>query len=103
MWPFRRKSEADLAIDVMDDVIAHVAEKWRNFQEFFVFKDGVGLEDQVFSFSVPMTEGIRNTFPQLRKSPDAVIFLFMVKGIEKSGTHTRDQLEKALGVEIPDH
>ena len=101
MWPFKKKTSADKIIDVMDDIISHVAAKWTFFRKTLPFKDGVGLDEQIAMFSVPMKEGLNNTFPVIKDSPDALFMLLIAKGIEQSGTHSKEQLEQALGAPLP--
>lgn len=103
MWPFRKKATAaDRTIEVWDDAIAHAAEQWINYSKVLVFKSEVGLRERIFAFSVPMFEGLKNKFPPLREAPDAVLLLLVAKCIEKSGTHSRSQIETALGMPLPD-
>ena len=102
MWPFRRKSQADKAIAHMSEVVRISSERWKYFLSTMPFKNQVGLAEQISIFSFPMISGIRKAFPELEKSPDEVIYLFILKGIESSGTHTGDELETALGFQIPE-
>jgi hypothetical protein len=103
MWPFRRKSaDTEKVIAVLDDTINIVAQKWRHFSTTLVFKEDVPLQERIAAFSFPMFEGIRKNVPELRKSPDAFLLIVVAKGIEKSGTHSRAEIEEALGAALPD-
>jgi hypothetical protein len=103
MWPFRKKATtADRTIEVWDDAVGHAAEQWIYFSKVFVFKDDAGLRERIFSFSIPMFEGLRSTFPPLKEAPDSVLLLLVAKCIEKSGTHSRPQIETALEMPLPD-
>jgi len=102
MWPFGKKSAADKAISVMDDAISASADRWKYFLNTLKFKEGVGLDEMIMMFAVPMTEGLRNNFPELKNSPDEALFLFIVKGVERSGTHSKKEIEQALGLELPE-
>lgn len=101
IWPFKKKSNADAAIAVSDDAIQLSCDRWLAYNEQFKFKDSVALQEKIMMFSVPMSEGLKNTFPVLRNSPDAALFLFIAMGVEKSGTHTTQQIEEALGAPLP--
>jgi hypothetical protein len=98
----KRKSKADAAIAVMDEAIGLAADKWRFFCEKMPFRDDVGLVDRIAAFNVPFSEGARKNFPALKDAPDAVLLLIVAKGVERSGTHTRSQIEQALGVLLLD-
>ena len=103
MWPFRRpKSQAHKVIEIKEAAIAFSAEKWTYFCQVLKFKSEVPLRDQIQAFLVPLEEGLKNNFPVLRDSPSAITLLFAMKGIEKSGLHSRQEIEDALGIEIPD-
>jgi len=101
IWPLTKKSNADAAIAVSDDAIQLACDKWLAFNEQFKFKDNVELQEQIMMFAVPMSEGLKNNFPELRNSPDAALLLFVAMGVEKSGTHTAQQIEEALGSPLP--
>jgi hypothetical protein len=72
------------------------------FLKVFVFKDDVGLREKISAFSTPAYQGLRNNFPPLKEAPESVLFLIVLKCIEKSGTHSRSQIETAIGIELPD-
>jgi len=101
-WPFKRNSKADVAIAVMDDAIEFASDKWLYFSRTLVFKDEVTLKDRIAAFLPLATEGLRGRFSALKDAPGAVVLLVVVKGVELSGTHSRAELEKSLGIEIPD-
>lgn len=103
MWPFKKKkSEADEAVAVLPQTIEIVAGKWVYFCKSLPFKEDVPLIERITAFSVPMFEGIRKNVPALRKAPDALLLIIVAKGVEKSGTHTREQIEEALGAPLPE-
>ena len=101
IWPFRKKSRADAVIAIMDEAVASVADMWLHYTSTFVFKPGVSLHDQIMIFSVPVSEGLENRFPELRNAPPGVLLLIIAKGVERSGTHSTKQIEDALGVPFP--
>lgn len=93
----RRKSQADDAIDIMDEAIGHVTERWLYFCDAIPFGPEVPLEYRITSFSVPMIEGLQKAFPVL-KGPESALLIFVVKGIERSGTHPVAEIYEALGM-----
>ncbi len=102
MWPFRRKrSGAEAAKAVMDDAISLASERWLYFCQSVVFRDEVPLVDRVAAFHVPFEEGLRRTFPQLTGGGSGLALIVTVLGIEQSGTHSRDELEKAFDMPLP--
>jgi hypothetical protein len=103
MWPFRKKqTAADRVVEIWDDVIERAAEQWIYFSKTVVFKDEVGFREKIIAFCVPVFQGLRNNFPPLKEAPEALLFLVVLKCIEKSGTHSRSQIEMAVGLELPD-
>ena len=97
----RRKSSADAAIEVLPEAIALAAEKWLFFCETLPMKAETPLAQRIALFSVPFFENLRNRYPALRKSPDAVLFLIVAKGVDLSGTHSTEEIERELGVPLP--
>ena len=98
----KKKSKADAAIAAMPQAIERAAEKWAYFCETLVFKAEVPLVARIGSFLVPFEEDVRKNMPALRDAPGAVILLVVAKGIERSGTHSRAEIEEALGFPLPD-
>jgi hypothetical protein len=97
----KRKSKADAAIEVLPALIENAAGKWRDFYEAFKFKDGVSLDKQIWLFTTPFSDGVREHVPAMKDAPDGLILLIVAKGVELSGTHSRAQIEKALGMPLP--
>src|SRR5262245_53575890 len=103
MWPFqRKKSAADEVIEQMDELIGIAKRKWDESSTLLPFKDDVQLKDRIVAFMMPFSEGARKNVPALKKAPGAVILLIAAKGIERSGTHSREEIEEALGIQLPD-
>lgn len=101
-WFRRKKSAADDVIAVMYDVIQTASDKWTLFSNTIIYKQEVPLVDRVTAFMVPFEEGLRANVPALRNPPDGLILMLVLKGIEKSGTHTRQEIETAFGLRLPD-
>ena len=98
----KKKSKADVAIAAMPQAIDRAAEKWAYFCETLVFKAEVPLATRIGSFLVPFKEGVRKNMPVLRDAPGAFILLVVARGIERSGTHSRAEIEEALGFPLCD-
>ena len=102
MWPFqRKKSAADQVIEQMDGLIGIAERKWDLFCTLLPFKDDVQLKDRIAAFMVPFSEGARKNVPALKAAPEGVILLIAAKGIERSGSHSRKEIEEALGIQLP--
>lgn len=97
----KRRSKADAAIAVKDEAITFASNGWKYFCETLPFRDEVGLAERIGLFSVPCGEGLRKNFQALRAAPDGLLLLFIALGVEQSGSHTREQIEEALGLKLP--
>jgi hypothetical protein len=103
MWGFKkRKARADEAIEVLPALIDNAAGKWRDFYKTFKFKDDADLAKRIWLFMTPFSEGVRQHVPAMREAPDGLILLIVAKAVEQSGTHSRCEIEQALGMPLPD-
>ena len=100
MWPFKKRSKSDIFLELLPKVEAMASERWMNFRRTLIFKEDVGLQEQFMFFLQPMLEGIRIKFPQLSGSPDAALFLAVVKGIARSGTVSKADLAASLNLPV---
>lgn len=101
MWPFKpKKSEADLVSEWMPRAIDVAAQKWLEF-ESQPFAEGLDLEEKLFVFNEGLTRGL-NQWKAFKRSPDPMFLLIAAKGIERSGTHLRIQIESALQIPLPE-
>jgi hypothetical protein len=99
----KRESKADAALAVMEDAIGLVTKRWRYMCETIPYKPDAPLADRIATFCIPMYEGLKNTFPTLKAAPEPFLLIVVVKGIERSGTHTAEELYGALGMPpLPD-
>lgn len=97
MWPFRKKkSQADLAVEWMPKAIDAAAEKWLIFQNL-PLKNDVTLQDKIYMFSLPLAKGLKQ-WEAFRNSPEELFLLIAAKGVEKSGTHSNNEIAAALGM-----
>ena len=95
MWPFKRKkSEADLALEWMPQAINVAAQKWLEFQNL-PFNHGAPLGDQIFAFSIPLSQGLRQ-WKAFQGADEPFFLLIAAKGVEKAGTHSGDEIAAAL-------
>jgi len=102
MWPFRSKArDAERVIAVFDEAVALATDKWLMFSKTIVFKSEVALGERIQLFAVPMFEGLRSNYPPLKNASAAVLLLIVAKGVQKSGTHSRAEIEQALGAPLP--
>jgi len=102
MFGFKKQSPADKANKVMRPAIAFAAEKWAVFNRDVPFKPEVGLDMRIFAFMQPVSIALMEKYEPLRKAPDSIFLLISAMAVERSGTHTRDQIESALGLTLPD-
>lgn len=98
----KRQSKADAAVAVLGDAIVLASERWQFVCDKVPYRADVELVDQISAFTVPFYEGARKTFPALRDAPDCLLLLVVAQGVERSGTHSRAEVEQALGVRLPD-
>ena len=103
IWPFsKRQPEAEKFLALMPRLVEVVSDKWLYFSNTLVFKEDIPLKDKIAAFSVPTMEGMSENVKGLKSSPDAALFLVIALGILKSGTHTKEEIEAALGAKLPD-
>lgn len=103
MWPFTRKSssKADAALAIMDEVVEIAAIKWKQFIHTMPFKADVPLVDRIAAFQIPFEEGLFENRPEFRRGGSGFALLITAYGIEASGTHSRPEIEQALGLTMP--
>ena len=100
MWPFpSKKSRADLAIEWLPRAIEVATEKWLDFERQPFAKD-MALADRVAFFVHGLEQGL-GQWTAFKDSPSGIILMVAAKGIERSGTHSVNEIEKALNVEMP--
>lgn len=100
MWPFtQKKSKADVAIEWMPRAIEVAAEKWIEFERQ-PFAQELDLEQKVFLFSEGLGRGLKQ-WKAFSDAADPLFLLIAAKGIERSRTHLRLELEAVLKFAIP--
>ncbi len=66
------------------------------------FRENVLLEDRIAAFIIPLFKGLKNNFTALQSAPEPILLLIAAKGVEASGTHSREEIEKALRCALPE-
>lgn len=100
MWPFKRKkSKANVAIEWMPRAIEVAAHKWIEF-ELQPFAQEMDLEQKLLLFSEGIGSGLKQ-WQAFSDADDSLFLLIAVKGIERSRTHLRLELEAVLNFAIP--
>lgn len=100
MWLFKRKkSKAELAVEWMPRAIEVAAQKWVEF-EAQPFAQEMELEQKIFLFAEGLRRG-RQQWEAFADAADPLFLLIAAKGIERSRTHLRLELEAVLKLPIP--
>lgn len=101
MWSFKQKKpDAALAAEWMPRAIDVAAQKWLDF-ESQPFALGMDLEQKIFAFSEGLKVGLKQ-WQAFKSAPDPIFLLIAAKGVERSGTHLRIQIESALRIPLPE-
>ena len=102
MWPFRKKRspQAD-ALAIIDEAILFAAERWHFFSRSVPASPALGLGERIGMFARSVEKSLHARHPQLAAAPDEVIVLIVAKGVEQSGTVSRREIERALGILLP--
>tara|TARA_R100001129_G_scaffold68233_1_gene46532 strand:- start:122 stop:670 length:549 start_codon:yes stop_codon:yes gene_type:complete len=74
-------------------------QKWLEFNSQ-PFATEMELEQKVHIFTEGLSSGLRQ-WDAFKAAPESIFLLIAVKGIEKSRTHLRLELEPRLGIPIP--
>ena len=105
MWPLSRRAKAadlqskrDQIIAVSEEVEDWIAPKW---QAFLIDKnnfDGeLSLEMMMTAFFGINYEVIKKAFPILKNAPIELVVAVGGEGVAKSGTHSLDEVQAAIG------
>ena len=99
MWPFRgKRRHAECVMAVLPNAIEIAANRWVDSLNSSTSEEQIPLRERIIMFSVHMFEGLRTSLAALESAPESLLRLIVVKGIERSGTHTSAQIEEALGL-----
>lgn len=86
---------------VLEEAISLTAERWNQAAADSSIPNNINLRDRVSFFAAPMRKLLIARFPDLRVADDQVLLLIVTEGIARSGSVTRERLEKALGIILP--
>jgi hypothetical protein len=102
MWPFRKKrSREPDALAVIDAGIEFASERWRFFSRSIEVAPATSLRDRIGLFARSFEPSLHARHPSLAAAPAEVILLIVAKGVEQSGTVSRGDIERALGILLP--
>lgn len=98
MWPFKRKkSKSDVAIEWMPRAIEVAAQKWIEFEKQ-PFTQDMTLEQRIYLFTEVLGKGLKQ-WEAFSDAADSLFLLIAAKGIERSRTHLRLELEAVLNLQ----
>ena len=102
MWPFRKTpSQSDAVLAIIDEAIELAADRWKHFCRTLPVKSSVTLRERITVFAMPFEAGLREQFAALRTAPSGLCLLIIAKGVERSLTATREEIEAALDLKLP--
>jgi len=82
---------------MLPDLVAESKARWLEFSRTPAFDEPGPLKDKLTFFAMPAIRGLRENLPDLRDCSDQVLLHVIALGVVGSGTHTREQVEEALG------
>jgi hypothetical protein len=97
LWPIRPRRAAD----ELDDAVGHMADRWQGFRQSSGIAANVHLRDQLAFFAPTLEPDLQRAFLRLVHAGDEVMLLLLAQAVLQSGTHSRHQIEKALGIVLP--
>jgi hypothetical protein len=71
------------------------------FRDRVKFKDEVPLFEEITAALPPISKSLEDEFSELGDAPDGVLFMILASGIVMSGTHSKSEVESAIGAPIP--
>lgn len=110
MWPFgKKKSLPELAVERAPELVRLIEVKWPEYLRQLAADDrqngfdDPGLETKFFFYANRSTEAIRLAQPAIRDLPDRFFIQVIAAGVIRSGTHSQVEIEKAIGMDVPQH
>jgi hypothetical protein len=88
-----------MAVEWMPRAIDVAAQKWIEF-EAQPFAASMKLDEKLYLFTQGLAAGLRQ-WNAFKASPDAFILLIAAKGVERSRTYLRIEIETALNIPLP--
>lgn len=86
---------------ILDEAISFAAERWTQCLGDGSLPSNLNLRDQATFFGPPFRRALLAKYPTMRAADDEVLLLVVAEGIAKSGTVSRDRIERALGIILP--
>ena len=100
MWPFiKKKSQADIAIEWMPRAMEVAEFKWLEF-EAQPWAQNMSLAEKISLFTQGLEAGL-GQWNAFKNAPPGLMLLIAAKGVERSRTHLRMELEAVLNFPIP--
>jgi hypothetical protein len=96
--------ESDGSEDVLkvwDEAVKYSSDGWLAFRDRIKFKDNVPLFDEITAALPPISMSLERKFSELGGAPGGVFFMILASGIVMSGTHSKSEVESAIGAPIP--
>lgn len=86
---------------ILDEAIAWTADAWTEAAANGSIPSNISLRDRVALFAPRIRKLLFETYPRLRAADDQVLLLVVAEGIARSGSVSREKLEKELGIILP--
>ena len=81
-------------------LVDRAVRKWIYFTNTLKFNDSVTLDQRIESFKIPFLEGLRRDYVMFREAVDNEFDFLIAIAIDKSGTHSIFEVQKALGIKL---
>jgi hypothetical protein len=99
--------KVEKVLEISEPAINWCASAWAEFyqtiQSIVGTEKKLTLNKEVFTQALePVRKRLKKDYPILDcKEGEVMIAVYLAKGIEASGTHTKEEIEKAIGLPIP--
>ena len=95
--PHERTDEEELE-ELKKMLVDRAVRKWIYFTNTLEFNDSVTLYERIESFKMPFLEGLRRDYVMFREAMDNEFDSLIAIAIDRSGTHSIFEVQKALGI-----
>jgi len=101
----KEKTETEKVLEIVSPAVMWCASSWTEFYQSMKadFGKEIKLTSSLFSTVLEnMSLRLKNDYPILdSKEGEVMIAVIVAKGIEVSGTHSKEEIEKVTGTPIP--
>jgi hypothetical protein len=100
----KEKTESEKVLEIFGPAVTWAASSWTVFHQSMTMISGVEIKlDSLFPLALEkMSTRLKVDFPILdSKEGEVMIAVIVAKGIEISGTHSKEEVEKVTGTESP--